>query len=275
VRLRRLLLRVHWLLAKQFGLDFVTMAHSLRGIPRYVRDLARFRAEYQGPLQLVPCLHDWAEEAGSIRNEYFWQDLLVARMVFKASPSKHVDVGSRIDGFVAHVASFREIEVFDVRQVAVAVPGVKFTRVDLTVTSEIPTNYCDSLSCLHALEHFGLGRYGDRVDVRGLDQGLTNLARLLKENGLLYLSVPIGIDRVEFNANRVCDPRKIVQLAAESGLLFIGLTVVYQNGRVGEVMSNVTELARFAEEHYALGLFTFVRRGGSRSGPSASERQRT
>ena len=39
-------------------------------------------------------------------------------MIYAARPEKHVDVGSRVDGFVAHVASFREIEVFDVRPIA-------------------------------------------------------------------------------------------------------------------------------------------------------------
>ena len=36
-------------------------------------------------------------------------------MIYNSKPKRHIDVGSRVDGFVAHVASFREIEVFDVR----------------------------------------------------------------------------------------------------------------------------------------------------------------
>jgi hypothetical protein len=57
----------------------------------------------------MPCLHDWYEEGGTTRSEYFWQDLLVARMVFETKPEKHVNIDSRVDGFVAQVASFREI----------------------------------------------------------------------------------------------------------------------------------------------------------------------
>lgn len=52
----------------------------------------------------APCLHDRYEEAGTTESEYFWQDLLVARMIHDAEPQKHVDIGSRVDGFVAHVA---------------------------------------------------------------------------------------------------------------------------------------------------------------------------
>jgi len=62
---------------------------------------------------------------------------------------------------------------------------------------------CDSLSCLHAVEHFGLGRYGDPVRYDGYALGLDNLYRMLKEGGKFYVSVPIGPQRIEFNAHRV------------------------------------------------------------------------
>ena len=73
---------------------------------------------------MVPCLQDWYEDNGTTKNEYFWQGLVVARMIFERCPEKHVDVGSRVDGFVAHVACFREIEVFDVRPSSAKIPGV-------------------------------------------------------------------------------------------------------------------------------------------------------
>ncbi|MEI7815199.1 MAG: DUF268 domain-containing protein, partial [Coriobacteriia bacterium] len=135
---------------------------------------------------------------------YFLQDLLVARRIQLSEPTLHVDVGSRIDGFVAHVASFRDIEVFDIRPMSAEIPGVRFTQVDLM--APLPdefVGYCDSLSCLHALEHFGLGRYGDDVCYDGHLHGLENLHRILKTGGTLYLSVPIGPQRIEFNAHRV------------------------------------------------------------------------
>jgi hypothetical protein len=60
-------------------------------------------------------LEDFADNAGVAKGHYFHQDLLVAKYIFEAKPERHIDVGSRVDGFVAHVASFREIEVLDVR----------------------------------------------------------------------------------------------------------------------------------------------------------------
>lgn len=233
------------------------MLRSLRGVFRYVPDLFRFRSKHKGRLELMPCLHDWYEEGGATKNEYFWQDLLVARKIFEAHPKTHVDIGSRVDGFVSHVASFREIEVFDIRPITTQIPGVKFKQADLMKPLQAKMDYCDSLSCLHALEHFGLGRYGDPIDPEGFKHGLANMSRLLREGGRFYLSVPIGVERVEFNANRVFDPRTIVRIACEHGLMFISLTVVQAGGNLTEVVLDPSVLADWARQRYALGLFIF------------------
>ena len=131
MKIKAILLRLHWVLSAQLGVDFIKMLSSISGLPRYTRDLLRFRANYAGKLEWVPCLHDWHEEGGATKNEYFWQDLLIARKIFAAKPEKHVDIGSRVDGFVAHVASFREIEVFDIRPITTSIPGVIFKQADL------------------------------------------------------------------------------------------------------------------------------------------------
>jgi SAM-dependent methyltransferase len=153
--------------------------------------------------KLYPCLEEKGQESGILAEHYFYQDLYVARKVFENNPVRHVDIGSRIDGFVAHVASFREIEIMDVRNLHLAIPSIRFTRADLTAKEFPLVDYTDSLSCLHALEHFGLGRYGDPVDYNGHLVGWENMRRMLKKDGRFYFSVPIGAQRIEFNAHRV------------------------------------------------------------------------
>jgi hypothetical protein len=259
MNIRTVLLRLYWLLSAQFGIDPRKTLRSLLGLPRYVRDFFRFRSSYTGRLELMPCPHDWYEEGGTTKSEYFWQDLLVARMIFEAKPEKHVDVGSRVDGFIAHVASFREIEVFDVRPITSRIPGVTFKQADLMKPLGM-RNYSDSLSCLHALEHFGLGRYGDPVDVEGYKRGLANMAQLLSENGVFYLSVPIGVERVEFNAHRVFDPRSIISLAAQHSLGLASLTVIQLGGKVQAAALDDAQLSSLASKRYALGMFVFHKR---------------
>jgi hypothetical protein len=147
---------------------------------------------------------DRQSEAGSILKHYFIQDLFVAQKVIKNDPSYHVDVGSRLDGFVTHVASCLEIEVFDIRPLNISAPNIKFKKVDIVNEKrKLSQGYCESLSCLHTLEHIGLGRYGDEIDPVGHLKALKSLHKILKVGGMLYLSTPIGSQRVEFNSERV------------------------------------------------------------------------
>lgn len=161
----------------------------------------------------MPCPDDRYMPSGKVMRHYFLQDLLIAQKIFEAEPRKHVDVGSRIDGFVAHVASFRDIEVFDIRPMQSTIANVTFRQIDFMKDLEAYAQYCDSLSCLHALEHFGLGRYGDEIDILGYVRGFENLTKMLKKKGTLYLSVPIGPERIDFNAHRVFNIETILSMA--------------------------------------------------------------
>jgi SAM-dependent methyltransferase len=143
---------------------------------------------------------------------YFHQDLFVARKIFEEKPDRHVDIGSRTDGFVAHVAVFREIEVLDIREQSSRVKNIRFRRADLMQLSPEMIGYCDSISSLHAIEHFGLGRYGDPVDYYGHEKALDNIHKMLREGGRFYFSVPIGKQRIEFNAHRVFSLKHLLEL---------------------------------------------------------------
>ncbi len=201
------------------GLDPRKTLHTLRGLPPYLKDLWTFRRQQKGstlffPLgAFYPCLADRFAESGTAKGHYFHQDLLVARRICLNAPERHVDVGSRFDGFIAHVASFRPIEVLDIRPMTGNIPNVTFIQGDLM--SPLPgslLNCCDSLSCLHALEHFGLGRYGDTVRYDGYLLGFNNLHNMLKLSGKFYFSVPFGPQRIEFNAHRVFSMECILRL---------------------------------------------------------------
>jgi hypothetical protein len=108
-------------------------------------------------------LSDYNDHAGTTKGHYFHQDLLVSTLIFKDQPKRHIDIGSRIDGFVAAVASFREIEIIDIRPIQKTEhTNIKFRQAAITnLSGLLPTiGQTDSLSCLHAIEHFGLGIMG-------------------------------------------------------------------------------------------------------------------
>jgi SAM-dependent methyltransferase len=180
---------------------------ALRGWSRYARDRRAFRsmadpADFSWGREL-PILGEWDESAATL-GAYFFQDQIAARWIYENRPVRHVDIGSRIDGFVGHLAVFREVEVIDIRPLPHTIPNIRFHQLDLM--GEIPPEWIgstDSLSCLHTIEHFGLGRYGDKLDPEGHLKGLEQLKRMVAPGGRLYLSTPVGRQRVEFNAHRI------------------------------------------------------------------------
>jgi len=248
---------LRWVLATQFGIDPVLTLRAMRSLPRFAKHWMRFRKMHSSPMEAMPCLQDWREQSGSARGEYFWQDLYVAQKIHRAGPVRHIDVGSRVDGFVAHVASFRDLDVIDIRPLSSVIPRVRFLQQDLMAEGIGAAMPADSVSCLHALEHFGLGRYGDPLRHDGYRLGLENLSRLTAPGGRLYLSVPVGRPRVVFNAHRVFDPAEIARLSLDNDLEIEELVVLdgVNPPRVEQAVPQT--MARLASADYALGIFTF------------------
>lgn len=149
----------------------------------------------------------------SASGHYFHQDLLVANFIYKNQPFRHIDVGSRVDGFISHVACFRNIEVIDIRESDDSGhENISFIKADIMDVScaERFKGITDSLSCLHALEHFGLVRYGDTLNPNGHLLGLSNLIGMISAGGKLYISFPISSQpRTVFNAHRIFSPQDI------------------------------------------------------------------
>jgi len=195
-------------LFKLFGVDFPMAARAMSALPWFItsyRAMLSTKSDTDFKLgKWYPCLHDRFEASGFANGHYFRQDLLVAQRIFKRQPQRHADFGSRIDGFVAHVASFRPIDVFDIRPLSGGAKNISFKQLDLM--KDVDTSlvgYYDSISCLHALEHFGLGRYGDNLDYYGHLKGFKSMSKSLSSGGSFYLSVPMGPQRIEFNGQRV------------------------------------------------------------------------
>ena len=229
---------------------------SLKYKIRFFRELKAFKEAGGKVDKLFPIYSDYKEQAGSATGHYFHQDLLVAGYIAKNKPDRHIDVGSRIDGFVAHVAAFRPIEVIDVRELAdTGHENIRFKRMDLMKSEAVETAICDSLSCLHAIEHFGLGRYGDPVNPIGHVTGFRNLLKMLKPQGTLYISFPIGDrDQVQFNAHRIFKPDSILNWQTDFRVELLSFSFVDDSGVLYKEMpfSAVPPGMR-----YGCGIYTF------------------
>lgn len=202
--------------AHEFGIDPRKTLASARRLPSFIGEYRHYAHAFGSDYEVVlrPTLRDASVTNGSTSGHYFNQDLHVAQRVFENNPKTHFDVGSRIDGFVAHLASFRTVHVLDVRPNSSEIPNVTFHVSD--ICAELDPQLVassDSVSCLHALEHFGLGRYGDPIDPVAYKRGFDNLAKILEDGGRMYLSVPVSSrPRIEFNAHRVFSLPKLLEL---------------------------------------------------------------
>ena len=221
---------------------------------KFKRDKRMFN-EMGGKIdEIREALIDFKSEAGIAKGHYFNQDLLVANLIHKDNPKKHIDIGSRIDGFVAHVASFRKIEVVDIRPLKQTKhENIKFIQKDFMLEENQLENICDSVSSLHAQEHFGLGRYNDPIDPNGHLKGFKNMVRMLSKGGKIYISFPIGKKKIVFNQRRVFSPDEIIKW--ERNVKLIRFDFVDDKGDL-QTMSNFTQTK---ELKYGCGIYTFIK----------------
>ena len=183
---------------------------------KFLKDLSSFKKKGGKVSNFNIILGHHKLLSGKIDKHYFHQDIHVASLIYNSNPNKHVDIGSRIDGFVSNLASFRKVEVLDIRENKIFHKNIDFKKMDLNSLPREYYNYSDSVSCLHTLEHLGLGRYGDNINPDGHIEGFKNLINITKPNGTLYVSFPISnMSRVEFNAHRVFEVNEILKWSSK------------------------------------------------------------
>lgn len=250
---------------RSFGIDPVIFMNALRGLPFYISDRVKIKKQkgkdgnfYFG--RNYPILGERFSESGTMSGHYFHQDLYIARKVFNDNPYRHVDIGSRTDGFVAHISVFRNIEVIDIREQHSKVKNISFRKADLMQLPEDMINYCDSISALHSIEHFGLGRYGDPINYFGYLKAFENITKILKSGGKFYFSVPIGQQRIEFNAHRVFSVKYLKDLLT-SDFILNTFSYVDDSGDFHEDVSLTPENIETSYScKYGCGIFELTKR---------------
>lgn len=79
-------------------------------------------------------------------------------------------------------------------------PDLKTYTVDeLDQSSEV----FDAGFSISSYEHDGLGRYGDPINPNGDLETMQKIKNRIRKKGLLFLSIPVGKDKVCYNAHRV------------------------------------------------------------------------
>ncbi|MBN1866974.1 DUF268 domain-containing protein [Candidatus Sumerlaeota bacterium] len=197
-----------------------------------------------------PCLFERSSTT-PVDSHYFYQGLWALRRILDRRPDKHTDVGSE-NRWVGWLTVFVPVTSIDIRPLPVEIENLECRRGSVL---ELPfeDRSIDSLSCLHVVEHVGLGRYGDPLDPRGTEKACRELARVVAPGGKLYLSLPVGRQRVCFNAHRVTDPSRVPELCP--GLTLEEFSVIDDSGRF---LENVRP-EDYSLADYACGLYILSR----------------
>lgn len=199
-----------------------------------------------------PCLND-ATPNTSFDRHYVYHTAWAARLLAQMRPTLHVDIGSYLY-FATLVSAFIPIRFYDYRPAQVVLPALESGFTNL-LALPFEDGSVVSLSCMHVVEHVGLGRYGDALDPDGDLKAMKELARVLAPAGNLLFVVPVGEARVMFNAHRIYSYQQVVD--AFSTLELRSFTLIPELGPNGLVPGASPE--RVAVERYGCGCFWFHR----------------
>ncbi|WP_439697077.1 DUF268 domain-containing protein [Mucilaginibacter sp. AW1-7] len=157
----------------------------------------RFKQDWT---DIYPCLDD-KTDLTYFEGHYTYHPAWAARVVKKIAPAVHVDISSTLH-FCTVVSAFQPVEFYDYRPAPLQLDGLTTGKTDLT-NLQFATGSIHSLSCMHTIEHIGLGRYGEKIDPDADLKAIEELKRVVAPGGNLIIVVPTGIPKLAFNAHRI------------------------------------------------------------------------
>jgi len=191
---------------------------SFPPLQRITKDIKnkKFQRDYENFVSLVndsqsrfiicwsdryPCLEDNTQTTG-FDHHYIYHPAWAARILAKTNPDYHIDISSSLH-FCSIVSAFITVKFFDFRPAEIHLSNLTSDHADIT-SLPFEDDSVLSLSCMHTVEHIGLGRYGDSLDPEGDLKAIQELNRVLSHGGNLLFVVPVGgTARIIFNAHRI------------------------------------------------------------------------
>lgn len=171
-----------------------------------------------------PCLNDITATT-PFDPHYVYHPAWAARIIKKINPSVHIDISSTLC-FCTMLSAFIPVKFYDYRPAHLNLNDLTINSVDLT-NLPFEDNSIHSVSCMHTIEHIGLGRYGDPLDPDGDLKAIHELQRVLAQNGDLLIVVPVGKPRIMFNAHRIYSFEQILKYFEKLTLMEFSLIPDY------------------------------------------------
>lgn len=199
-----------------------------------------------------PCLHDATSETGFDRH-YVYHPAWAIRIVNALNPKRHIDISSTLH-FCSMLSAIVPTDFYDYRPADLVLDNLTSTFADLT-NLPFADNSVPSLSCMHTVEHIGLGRYGDSLDYDGDLKAVAELKRVISPGGSLLFVVPLGRESVIcFNAHRIYDKQQVLTLFNDMEL--VDFTLIPEDGKDGGLVLDPSD-ELLAKQFYGCGCFWF------------------
>ena len=182
---------------------------------------------------------------------YVYHTSWAARKVKEINPEIHTDISSSLY-FCGLVSAFVPVDFYDYRPAELTLSGLKTASADLTKLF-FADNSIKSISCMHTIEHVGLGRYGDPIDPEGDITAINELKRVTAIGGSILFVVPVGAPRIEYNAHRIYSYEMIIE--AFSGMKLKEFSLINDYGKF---ITNA-DPSLVKEQKYSCGCFWFIK----------------
>ena len=198
------------------------------------------------------CLNDNTANTG-FDTQYEYHQAWAARCLKQINPKKHIDISSKIT-FNVVTSAFIPIEFYDFRPAKIYnLTNLECKKADLT-NLQFEDNSIESISCMHTIEHIGLGRYGDKIDPNGDLKAISELKRVVKKGGSILFVVPVGKPRIQYNAHRIYSYEMIMSYFKEFDL--VNYSLIPDNAIDVGIINNATKEETNCQK-YACGCFWF------------------
>jgi hypothetical protein len=188
---------------------------------------------------------------------YIYHPAWAMRIISASKPAVHVDISSTLH-FCSMLSAVVPVKFYDYRPAALVLSDLTCDAADLTALP-FEDHSITSLSCMHTVEHIGLGRYGDPIDYDGDLKAMKELARVLAIGGDLLFVVPVGHTSViHFNGHRVYQPDAVTAVFKEEGLTLKEFVLIPEDAHDGGLVINPDALL-MAKQTYACGCFWYTK----------------
>ena len=191
----------------------------------------------------------------SFDHHYVYHTAWAARILQEKSVTNHIDISSSLY-FASIVSAFIPVTFYDYRPAALRLSQLETDSADLTKLL-FDDDSISSLSCMHVVEHIGLGRYGDPINPNGDINAMNELNRVVKHSGSLLFVVPVGMPKIMFNAHRIYDPEMILAYFEDMDLY--EFSCVLDSGEFKRKVSpSICE-----NQQYACGMYHLIKRNSN------------